>query len=355
MKEEKTGPVPPPGKASPPPGGIVIDRFRPEDAEGISRCYFAVYGPDFPLDYVYDPERIRASFADRDHAVVVARTGEGEVVGLAGLFRNAPGAGVFETGQCVILKAHRGRPARVARRLAEIIMEEVAFERGIDALFAESVTHTGATQKIGLDFGLFDCALEMGLMPEASYGREAAGSGRVSLIIQFRIYRDRPHEVYLPDLYRETLLELYRDLGVERTYPEPAGASGAGEGGATTPEESRASSEHYAGAGVSRLSLGEAGRDFAEVLARFEAEAGEAVVLEVYVNLGSPTAPEAAAALRKAGYFFGGLLPLWFDRDGLLMQKSRRPPDFDAPILVSERAKWLLGVVRADYTDIQTG
>jgi hypothetical protein len=52
---------------------------------------------------------------------------------------------------------------------------------------------------------------------------------------------------------------------------------------------------------------------------------------------------------RALGYRLGGLLPLWADRDVLLMQKAAGTPDFDAPAILTEQAKGLVACVRADW------
>jgi hypothetical protein len=58
-------------------------------------------------------------------------------------------------------------------------------------------------------------------------------------------------------------------------------------------------------------------------------------------------------AARRLGYFLGGLLPLWTDRDVLLLQKVANEPDFARPQLLTERAKQLLECVRQDRLTVQ--
>jgi hypothetical protein len=77
------------------------------------------------------------------------------------------------------------------------------------------------------------------------------------------------------------------------------------------------------------------------------------LVFQFFLNLSEPWVETAAEILRKKGYFFGGLVPRWFDADGLLMQKVLTPPDFKAPRLHSAKAKKLLRYVRSDWQDIQ--
>ena len=57
----------------------------------------------------------------------------------------------------------------------------------------------------------------------------------------------------------------------------------------------------------------------------------------------------AVDILRKKGYFLGGVLPRWFDHDGILMQKLFCSPDFDGIRLHSERSHKILEMVKQDW------
>ena len=83
------------------------------------------------------------------------------------------------------------------------------------------------------------------------------------------------------------------------------------------------------------------------------AVAGKAVVLQAWLNLADPWVGAAVHALRERGYFFGGVLPRWFDSDGFLMQKLLCPPDFDGIVLDSEASKQLLNIIRQDWERAQ--
>ena len=53
--------------------------------------------------------------------------------------------------------------------------------------------------------------------------------------------------------------------------------------------------------------------------------------------------------LREQGYFFGALLPRWFDGDGLLLQKLFCLPAFENIVLKSDFPKELLEIIKADW------
>jgi hypothetical protein len=102
---------------------------------------------------------------------------------------------------------------------------------------------------------------------------------------------------------------------------------------------------------VARIAVWETGPDFAPI---FEAEEAEvigkgAVVIQVWLNLSRPWIAAAVDILREKGYFLGGILPRWFDGDGLLMQKVLKIPDWDGIRLQFERAKAVLERVKRDW------
>jgi hypothetical protein len=72
-------------------------------------------------------------------------------------------------------------------------------------------------------------------------------------------------------------------------------------------------------------------------------------VIQVWLSSGDPSVGEAVDSLRNSGYFFGGVLPRWFDSDGILMEKILEPPVWEDIILYLERAKTLMALIRKDW------
>ena len=104
-------------------------------------------------------------------------------------------------------------------------------------------------------------------------------------------------------------------------------------------------------AGVARCRVGRAGRDLGErvdeLLATLEKD-GYAPA-QFFVDLGAAHCGAVVDTLRRRGFSLGGLLPVWFGSDGLLMQKHWVDPDFDGLKIYSERARRIIDLVRQDY------
>jgi hypothetical protein len=101
---------------------------------------------------------------------------------------------------------------------------------------------------------------------------------------------------------------------------------------------------------VARLYVEQIGSDIAPAIDACEQTARErgSAVMQVYLPLDRPSAPAATEILRRNGYFLGGMLPRWFDGDGLMMQKLHSEPHFDTIRLYSPRAQKLSAFIRND-------
>ena len=86
-----------------------------------------------------------------------------------------------------------------------------------------------------------------------------------------------------------------------------------------------------------------------EELVRMEQDFPERHVYQIVLPLGRTGCTGAVDAARTKGYFLGGLLPLWYDQDGLLLQKVAGKPDYSRIKLHPEGARMLLELIRSDH------
>jgi hypothetical protein len=189
-----------------------------------------------------------------------------------------------------------------------------------------------------------DVALEVDLMPAGVYEKETGKSGRVSCLMQFRSSNDRPHEVFIPQIYRESIERILEDCSISRTIKRCRGS-------VPSDCESDVRVKYFGHAGVARANVVRMGPDFESVLNRFEKKAvGDGIIVfQLFINLDAPWNENGVELLRERGYFLGGYVPRWFDTDGLLMQKVFSQPDFDGINLYSEKARQIKEYVRADW------
>ncbi|MDD3363750.1 MAG: amino acid adenylation domain-containing protein [Syntrophomonas sp.] len=325
-----------------------IGLFRPGDAPGIVELYRAVYGDNYPIQEVYNPDVMIKQSLEETYRVV-ARTVSGEIVGHFALYRSSPpNKNLYESGQMIV--RHDYRTSNMAFELAEYATQKVPQIYGIESVWGEAVCNHILTQIMSIEQGFYETALEVDLMPGESFAqafeKNQQDSGRIATLVLFRIFQKRKQTIYVPPVYEEVLKFIYE---------------GADSGHILLPGDAPLDIELktkgeinlFAEAGVARLTFQELGGDFADVLDRLEqkALAGKAVVIQVFFPLTTPATGSVVDILRKCGYFLGGALPLWFDDDGMLMQKVTHIPNFAGINLYTERSKQLLEFIKTDWQE----
>ncbi|MDD5243197.1 MAG: hypothetical protein PHU49_04200 [Syntrophorhabdaceae bacterium] len=323
---------------------FTIDTFRPEDADGVTRLFTAVYGNGYPVRLVYDPAALVSAFHAKENVPAVARTENGDIVGYDALFRSAPNPKLYEAGQGLVLPAYRG--IGISVEMNRYVCDVLAKEFDVNAIFGEAVCNHTYMQKSwsGLVGSDTETALEVDLMPAKAYTQEQSSSGRVAVLPMFKIYRKRPHTVYIPPIYREQLAYIYSKINDTRTLELSS---------ENIPQEAatESSSQVFDFANVARIAFSGTGRDFDSIFDKKEEELlrERIIVIQVWLKLGMPWIGRIVDSLRDRGYFLGGVLPQWFDSDGLLMQKVIGTPNWEGIQLYSERAKTIMDFTRADW------
>jgi RimJ/RimL family protein N-acetyltransferase len=289
--------------------------FRPEDADGVAQLFRSVHGEDYPIKIFYDPAQLMRANQDGDYYSIVARSAGGEIVGIHNLFRSAPSRDVYEWGVGLVLKEWRSKG--VSRAIEQFMIESVIPELGMHTVFGEPVTIHLQMQKHSEKYGFEPTALEVGLMPGDAYSGEGVISSRVSTLSCFRVYRNIPQEIFVPIAYDDAMRFMYGNFASGRTFSE-----------STEPIPSDTVSETkldiFDFAKVARITVFEIGSDFAEHILDVESEAIRkgSIVIQLWLKLTSPWIGKAVSILQDRSYFLGGVLPQWFDDDGLLMQSS---------------------------------
>lgn len=324
-------------------GTFEVGLFRSDDAEGVARLFRSVHGDDYPIKIFYDPVQLVKGNQEGDYCSFVARSlFDKEIIGIHNLFRSAPSREVYEWGVGLVLKEWRGQG--VSRAIEQFMMDKVIPRLESHTVFGEPVTNHVQMQKSGAEFGFDSTALEVGLMPGEAYSGEGVTSQRVSTLLFFRIYRNIPQKIFLPKPYDVTLRFMYEKFSLGRSFYEST---------ALPPKKtvSLSNMNLFDFAKVARIAFHETGSDFAKSISDLESEAIKkgSIVIQVWLRLTSPWIGEVVKVLQGKGFFLGGLLPQWFDDDGILMQKLLFVPDFDSIRLHSDDSLRIAEFVREDF------
>ena len=325
----------------------VIDRLRPEDAEGVTRLFRSVYGEGYPIRTYIDPQLLIQENEAHRTVSSVARTPKGDIVGHNAIFHSAPSDRIFESGSGLVHRHYRGGHG-IFKQLGfhgQKIAEE---EFGAAAIWGEPVSNHIYAQKATNAFGWRIFALEVDLMPASAYVKEAGASGRVSTFMSFLTFKERRHRVFLPPVYEARLKSMYGRLLDERDVSP-----------STSPPQSDVRTgidvQLFSFASVARMACNSIGEDFEAVLDAKEAEAVEqkTEVLQLWLKLTDPAVGWAVDKLRPKGYFLGGPLPRWFDDDGLLVQKTLSPPRWDSIAIAFEYIEKIVELVKEDWAAVE--
>jgi hypothetical protein len=323
------------------------DLFRPEDAPGVANLFLTVYGEGYPIRAFIEPDLLRTENAARRTVSSVARTSAGQIAGHNALFHSAPWEGIWESGAGLVHPAYRGAAHIFTKLVAhgQDVLKDMLRGQGV---FGESVLNHVYSQRLCKNAGWVSQAVEVDLMPAEAYVKEGAAQGRVSNLVDFMTIRPRPHAVHLPPDLEEPLRFIYAEMDDQRTLiftPAPPASD----------TRTRIKAQIFPFAQVARLAIHQAGADIVEAVAAQEAEAAAqgVTVFQAWLNLGHPGAGWAATALRQRGYFLGGVLPRWFDDDGLLLQRMTHRPNWEGMKLAFDRGKQIVALARADWERTQ--
>jgi hypothetical protein len=323
-----------------------IRLMQPEDANGTVALYRATYGDAYPIREIYDPEALLRQQETGAMYHVVCRTADGLVAGHWGLYRtSAPFPGIYEAGHGMILAEYRGRGLN--DRIARYTIETLIPRLGIPAVWGEAVANHVFMQKTCAVSGYIETGIELDLMPAASYEKEKSASGRVGAVLVFRLYQTRGQTIHLPDPYVGLLRELHGEAhDAPHVYHAP---------GDVPPEgPSEMQSIAFEGANLARMTIQAIGSDLREIVeGKEKLHTGDgATVFQVYLRLTDPGIGFAVRTLRGCGYFFGGVLPRWFDDDGLMMQKTLHEPNVAGLKLYTDKAKRILEFILRDRDEV---
>jgi hypothetical protein len=279
---------------------VVVDFFRPQDAEGIGALFRDVYGDGYPVRIFYDPEALIRANETGDCCSIVARNESGRVVGATHVFRSAPYQGIYESGAGLVLKAYRAQG--INNRLEWFVFHQwVPARPEVAGLFGEAVSNHMHLQKAIHHLGAVDMAIEAALMPAEAYATQRSDPGRVACVFGFWSVRQRPHMIYLPSAYEEALRFLYSGLNEERSFApaiEPLPID----------RETRCPVTFFDVASVARVAVQEIGANLKRRVKTIEEEATDGKGGEGHPGLGESRVPPGGGRSGRApgrGVFSG--------------------------------------------------
>lgn len=326
------------------PVGLIIRDMRPSDALEVSRCLYRTYGYSYTFEDVYFPERlVRLNESGHLHSAV-AVTADDELAGHCALIKSDSEARVAEIGLGAVKPEFRSRG--ILNGLTEYLLKE-ARSAGLTGLFGRAVTNHTYSQRTGHRFGMNDCAIGLGLVPQtASFkGITERLTQRETLVFHFRYLVNPPRTVvFPPPAHREMIRQLYSGLGASPDFTTSAqDAESSLEG------PSKVTSGAYGPMGFARIVVKRYGHDVvAEVRATLaQLRLKRVEIIHLYLDLSDPFTAVVARQFEFMGFFFAGILPGILPGDALILQYLNNVPiDYDKIQTASKQAAALLEYIR---------
>lgn len=328
--------------------------FQPEDALGIARCIYRVYGYSYMHQDCYFPDRVIRMNETGELVSVVAADASGEVVGHYALER--PGlTRVAERGIAVVDPAHRGRDLMGRMR---IFIEEEARRLGLTGVYSMAVTQHVYSQRVNEEFGSTVCGILLGGGSQSTVFKkmhEEPLSQRVSWVLYYTHVQDpQPGTVYAPDRHRPLLERIYEGLRIPAEWgrgltPEALEEEDEGEVTVLYNPVTDSGTIRVPKVGCdTAVEVCRAARDLIHVTG------AEAVYLELpLAQRGTPAVCEAA---EREGFFFAGVGPAFAaEGDALLLQRLAVPLDPARVQLANPFARELLEYAARERDRVREG
>ncbi|MFA6809119.1 MAG: GNAT family N-acetyltransferase [Eubacteriales bacterium] len=326
-----------------------IGLFHPEDAPSLLKLY---QNPNSGLPSqgsLNSIEKIIEHFHSPDIYLVLARSSEGEILGYIDLFHINVKAGSLFINMGFVLPNHRAQ--NIGNQLMNYVINVLAVDLKVEHVSGDILCHHTHMQKLIINFQGkirgYDIALAVDAYNPQSPGKQA----RTSALIMGGTFITRPQTLYLPDIYKKDLLNMYdawhcwhRFLSSDSNLPVET---------QTTGRLNMITSFHLA-----RIIIYKIGSDFATFFREMEEKIKlnqNITVIQVYLPLTTPFSGGAVDILRSKAYFLGGPIPRWYNprNDALLMQKMNCEPNFAGIKVFSEHAHMILDIVKKDWEQRQ--
>jgi anti-sigma regulatory factor (Ser/Thr protein kinase)/N-acetylglutamate synthase-like GNAT family acetyltransferase len=325
-----------------PTGAVTVRLMTPDDAIGVARCTYSVYGYTVPDDYLYFPDRIREMLHGGLLEVVVGATPDGEIVSCLTCEVTQPGAHVGYLGEGLVDPRfrHHGLLEQMLR-----FIQRRASERGLRGLYAEAVTVHPYSQQSNLALGFSEVGVQLADEAPTVEFKQIDGSAatkRTATVLSFlKTNEDPGRTVYPPPHHRGMLERIYARGRFERRIedaPPPGGSPGPAQVKIEVfPEWSEAT-----------LHVTAYGADLPDLVRRRLRELCLRRIewISIDLPLSQPGARDLCAPIEALGFFFAGVIPHLAEDDVLRLQYLNEiEADVDSAHLASDFGRELFTYV----------
>lgn len=319
-----------------------VKAIRPSDAEDVSKLIYRTYDYSYTKEDVYFPKKVERAIAQKKKMGVIARSENQEAVGYFAIIQKDD-SNIAEIGEAVVSPPHRRR-GLMSRMIEKLI--DIAEEQGLLGVYGTAITHHSISQRVNHKFGFLSTALELAksdsVLMKSLREEYPQPSSTVFDFLPLRDFERPP--LFLPDQYASIIKKIYASLCIDIEPGENKSLNLASNSNIDVKIDYK---DHVALILVERF-----GKDFAEVFREISVSLEGKKLNALYCDLplDQPAAPLHLDILRKQGFFFSGLMPLFHEeKDYLRLQKVLIPLDLNLIEVYSDMAKQIKNLITEEY------
>ena len=319
-----------------------ITRLDLADLPQLIDCVRQCYGESYPNKVMYDISQLEELIENKLMHSVVAKLGDGQIVGHCALTFDGTHNVSPEAGKMMVDPNFRGQ------HVAEIMAKkriEIAQELSLPGFWTECVTNHPYSQHEMIAFNAKETGLFIGDTPAtiSMKGLENHPDTRMSLLAFYLQLNDRPHTIFMPEQHVEHAKALVQDLNLQRKIVSTNIAAS----GQTTFHTVINSNIQTANLAIDRI-----GSDLVaavkQELTKLEALNLASIYLDIPIE--QETAAVAYLELESIGFFWGSWMPNFSTKgDSLRLQKIYQPVNVDTIVCAREQGYSIKNYVLSEW------
>jgi RimJ/RimL family protein N-acetyltransferase len=319
-----------------------ITRLELTDLSQLIDCVRRCYGESYPNKVMYDISQLEEIIDNKLMHSVVAKLGDGQIVGHCALTFDGIHNVSPEAGKMMVDPNFRGQ------HIAEIMAKkriEIAKELSLPGFWTECVTNHPYSQHEMIAFNAKETGLFIGDTPAtiSMKGLENHPDTRMSLLTFYLQLNDRPHTIFMPAQHVDHAKVLVKDLNLQRNIVSTNIAAT----GQTTFHSVINSSIQTANIAIDRIG-GDLVNAVKDELAKLEALNLASIYLDIPIE--QETAAAAYLELESIGFFWGSWMPNFSIKgDSLRLQKIYQPVNVDTIICAREQGYNIKNYVLSEW------
>lgn len=294
---------------------VTLREIHDDEMKMLVQCFYRVFGYSYSAEGVYYPESILERKRGNVYRGFVGINSKGEVIAHTAALKDSPDDKIVECGQAFVMPQYGKRG--LFHSLKQMLID-YAEKQGLMGVRSSAVTEHEYTQRANLDLQCIETGLELGYIPgnlvsNVSSDRKGQRQTVINFFRPLGVHAEV--DVYVPECYADIVEKTYGRLSLPRRILHPEQCPFEGETSIKLSVKTEWNQLH--------VTIDHVGSDLdrcIETMLRNAPLMGARVVYFM-LDIEDKATPQVVEALRRAGFFYGGVTPyMLHGKDALTMQ-----------------------------------